>query len=129
PSYRPGKTMEVTADQRSITRLATDCRRLLRYSRDGPGSELVEWAEIEAARMRVWAAMLGVFAEGDMSVDYRLRKNPEVREMLTELLDALRADLRQCKRHSSVSLESTLLMAFSVLYAGYTRTSYGPTTY
>ncbi|OQO10248.1 hypothetical protein B0A48_04606 [Cryoendolithus antarcticus] len=96
-----------TGHQGIITQLATECRRILTYVRDGGESAQVDWAGTEVARLGVWSAMLGVSAAGDVSVDHRLRKNFEVYQLLTDLLDALRADLRQCKDHRASNSPSS----------------------
>lgn len=52
-----------------------------------------EWAEDQTARLNLWAASLGVFADGRRSVEYRLRLNSDVCDVLVQILVALKDNL------------------------------------
>ena len=51
------------------------------------------WIEDQSARFRIWAANLGVFATGHATADYRLRDNDELRNLILQLLSAIRENL------------------------------------
>ncbi|TGO92413.1 hypothetical protein BPOR_0003g00110 [Botrytis porri] len=51
--------------------------------------------ENELGRFKIWAGNLGVFAPGRASVDYRLRDDADVKEILTQMLDRLRQSTKQ----------------------------------
>jgi hypothetical protein len=60
------------------------------------------WAENQQARLQLWAATLGVVAQGHLSLAHRLRFNEEVSDILTQLLKDLHASLvllRALKSH------------------------------
>lgn len=44
-------------------------------------------------RFEAWAAFLGTFAEGENSLDYRLRHQPCIQDSVMRLLNILRIDL------------------------------------
>lgn len=52
----------------------------------------------ERFRFDLWAARLGVFAPGTLSVSQRLRKNAVAAQALVQLLKALSFNLRARKR-------------------------------
>ncbi|KAK5110336.1 hypothetical protein LTR62_006044 [Meristemomyces frigidus] len=47
------------------------------------------WPQDQAARLNLWAASLGVFADGHLSVEYRLRLNDFVFDIVLQLLAGL----------------------------------------
>lgn len=47
------------------------------------------WAENQAARLNIWASTLGVFSRGRHSLEYRLRLNEDMAEMLLQILAGL----------------------------------------
>ncbi|THV52280.1 hypothetical protein BGAL_0083g00020 [Botrytis galanthina] len=51
--------------------------------------------ENELGRFKIWAGNLGVFAPGRASVDYRLRDDADVKEILVQMLDRLRQSTKQ----------------------------------
>ncbi|KAF7874884.1 hypothetical protein EAF04_002058 [Stromatinia cepivora] len=51
--------------------------------------------ENELGRFKIWAGNLGVFAPGRASVDYRLRDDADVKEVLIQMLDRLRQSTKQ----------------------------------
>jgi hypothetical protein len=53
--------------------------------------------EGELGRFRVWAENTGAHRKGSVSLDYKLREAPEVKEMVAELLDSLDSDLQDGK--------------------------------
>lgn len=59
-------------------------------------SEYAPWAQSQKMRLSLWAAKLGVFASGALSIEYRLRKNEVAAQAILQLLDALVSNLRSC---------------------------------
>ena len=53
--------------------------------------------EEQQARFKLWAANLGVFASGQVSIDYRLKDNSDLQDLVLQLLDALYANINICK--------------------------------
>ncbi|TGO44913.1 hypothetical protein BOTNAR_0722g00040 [Botryotinia narcissicola] len=51
--------------------------------------------ENELGRFKIWAGNLGVFSPGRASVDYRLRDDADVKEILVQMLDRLRQSTKQ----------------------------------
>ncbi|TGO51259.1 hypothetical protein BCON_0165g00090 [Botryotinia convoluta] len=51
--------------------------------------------ENELGRFKIWAGNLGVFAPGRASVDYRLRDDADVKEILIQMLGRLRQSTKQ----------------------------------
>ncbi|KAH8802415.1 hypothetical protein F5884DRAFT_886872 [Xylogone sp. PMI_703] len=74
---------------RNVVTVFTRCRLkpLEKYIR----SEL----ENEMGRFKIWGGNLGVFAPGNASADYRLRDDPDVREVIIQMLDRLRQHIKQ----------------------------------
>lgn len=60
-------------------------------------SDREEWAEEQQARFNMWAANLGVFADGHASIDHRLRDSSKTHSLIFQFLDALYANLDYCK--------------------------------
>jgi len=75
---------------------------------DGPRT----WAENQAARLNIWASTLGVFSHGRHSLEYRLRLNEDMSEMLVQILDGL-SDTIVSHTHLGKSIESTSLQMVS----------------
>jgi hypothetical protein len=44
----------------------------------------------------LWARSIGVFAQGRMSVDFRLKDYPDIQSTISDLLEALRISLQRC---------------------------------
>ena len=55
-----------------------------------------QWTECQQ-RFSIWASQLGVFARKNQSLDARLRKVPDVQDLVARLLEILRRSLSQCK--------------------------------
>lgn len=55
------------------------------------------WSEKQTSRFKIWASNLGVFAEGHVSADYRLRDFDEIRRLILQLLEALDKNLSYCR--------------------------------
>lgn len=51
----------------------------------------------QLARFRLWAANIGVFAEGHGSLDWRLRESPSFKEVVVEFLESLQHTLHRGK--------------------------------
>jgi hypothetical protein len=51
--------------------------------------------ENELGRFKIWAGNLGVFAPGNASADYRLREDFDVKEVIIQMLDRLRQNIKQ----------------------------------
>jgi len=47
------------------------------------------------ARLKIWAGNVGAFAPGNASVDYRLREDPDVADVVVSMLKSLRSSLEQ----------------------------------
>jgi hypothetical protein len=54
------------------------------------------WAESQVAAFLLWARSIGVFAQGRMSVDFRLKDYPDIQSTISDLLEALRISLQRC---------------------------------
>ncbi|KAK1066326.1 hypothetical protein LTR74_007213 [Friedmanniomyces endolithicus] len=67
----------------AITKAASDCVQAFR--------RLVPtvWSQDQEAGFNMWAASLGVFAEGRMSIEHRLYKNDLVSDIITQLLGGI----------------------------------------
>jgi hypothetical protein len=50
--------------------------------------------EDQLARFNIWAANIGVFAEAHASLDYRVRNNPKVKDMMMQMLQGLQKKLQ-----------------------------------
>lgn len=50
--------------------------------------------EDQLARFNIWAANIGVFAEGHASLDYRVRNSNKVKAMVMQLLQTLQRKLQ-----------------------------------
>ena len=46
--------------------------------------------EDQLARFNIWAGNIGVFAEGHASLDYRVRDNDDLRDLILSFFDALK---------------------------------------
>ncbi|CZR60318.1 uncharacterized protein PAC_10214 [Phialocephala subalpina] len=62
-------------------------------SRDVMPSHDNGWTEDQLAGFNIWVTNLGVFAHGHASVDHRLRDCEDIRNLMLQLLDALRENL------------------------------------
>lgn len=62
--------------------------------RAAPLSDEHVWAEDQGARLRMWAAILGVSARGRMSIAYRLRLNAPMVIMISQLLESIESCLK-----------------------------------
>jgi hypothetical protein len=49
----------------------------------------------EQGRLKIWAGNIGIFATGTASTDYRLRDDPEIKEVMVSMLDRLRSTLQR----------------------------------
>lgn len=49
----------------------------------------------EQGRLKIWAGNIGIFATGTASADYRLRDDPDIKEVMVSMLDRLRSTLQR----------------------------------
>lgn len=78
---------------------AATCRKSFRALLvDGPGESRTV-VEEQQARFNIWAANIGVFANPEASLDYRLSESPEILRMIGQLLDLIYRNLERgtCK--------------------------------
>ncbi|KAK1755454.1 hypothetical protein QBC47DRAFT_189683 [Echria macrotheca] len=64
-----------------------------------------QWTECQQ-RFSIWASQLGVFARRNQSLDARLRKVPDVQDLVARLLEILRRTLSQFSRAQVASQQS-----------------------
>lgn len=83
----------------AISEKTQACVSLLRDLRDLPTAlqEQRTWAEDQLARLNLWADNLGVFAQGEFSINHRLAKNRQVAFLVEQLIEALLANVTICK--------------------------------
>ena len=55
------------------------------------------WAEDQLARLNLWADNLGIFAQGEFSINHRLAKNRQVTRLVEQLVEALSGNIAACK--------------------------------
>jgi hypothetical protein len=55
------------------------------------------WAEDQLARLNLWADSLGIFAQGEFSINHRLAKNQQVTRLVEQLVEALAGNVATCK--------------------------------
>ena len=65
-----------------------------RYLRDTL-SVSKDLAEEQRARFSIWASNVGVFANVRASLDYRLRDDPDIQNMIVELLVVIRRNIER----------------------------------
>jgi hypothetical protein len=87
---------------REIPHLTRACRKgfvdILRAQ--GTPDDVCEWAQNQRASLGLWAASLGVFAEGRLSIEYRLRLNNTFTVVILHILEGVKSCLDIC--HSIV---------------------------
>ena len=64
---------------------------------DGILDELETRLSNEFARFNLWASNIGVFAEVQLSLDFRVREEPELKDSFLGHLDIIEGQLLQCK--------------------------------
>lgn len=64
------------------------------------------WAEDQLARLNLWADSLGIFAQGEFSINHRLAKNRQVTRLVEQLVEALAGNVAACKRNHIAAIES-----------------------
>jgi hypothetical protein len=82
-------------DGNLLYNLACECEE--RFDTPFSGSSEPLWAEYQQ-RFALWTSHLGVFARESQSLDTRLRKVPDIQDLVARLLDILRRGLGQCKQ-------------------------------
>ncbi|KAK4449838.1 hypothetical protein QBC34DRAFT_404047 [Podospora aff. communis PSN243] len=102
-------TSSDTFDSDLLYNLATECEELFDtlVSPLDPARKLEhqheqQWTECQQ-RFSIWASQLGVFAQRSQSLDARLRKVPDVQDLVARLLEILRRSLSQSSRAQLVS--------------------------
>ena len=65
--------------------------------------------EDQFARFSTWTAGIGVFAPGRASMDYRLRRAPDVQSVVTGLLESLNYRIRTCRSRPFVAVHGFIL--------------------
>jgi hypothetical protein len=74
----------------SISQSASRCIQLLETQAATTSAQLRQELENTNVRFKIWAGNVGAFAPGNASIDYRLRDESEVLDILLVLLDRLR---------------------------------------
>ena len=72
-----------------LCRRTEACQSLFSRCLDSPIFSGLEWFENRQGEFNLWAASLKVVSRGRSSLDYRLRNNPEIEELICDLLDGL----------------------------------------
>lgn len=114
-----------------ISRITRRCHAAFTelQSQKDASAEIRAWAENQGARLKAWAATLGVHAQGRLSIAYRLQFNEPLATMISQLLDSVESCLRLLtsdRRESGsqvVSLAETEAENSQSLYR-FTRISY-----
>jgi hypothetical protein len=83
--------------------LATACEALFDSPVSASSVWKQQWTECQQ-RFSMWTSQLGVFARKNQSLDERLRKVPDVQDLVARLLEILRRSLSQCKSKPAVYL-------------------------
>ena len=92
---------------RQHVRLLTQaCRTQLdqlanRELKDDTTESLTPWAHEQRLRLNIFADVLGVFAAGKLSVEYRLRLNPNAKTVVLQLLGSILKNCYICGTSSS----------------------------
>lgn len=93
-----------------IVPLAQWCRSiLLQLMKEPLDSDTQIWIETQAQRLDVWIWALGVLAQGDYSIEHRLKNNSQVASVVVQLLTGLGGNLRLCMFASAFT--STIISA------------------
>ncbi|KAF2198217.1 hypothetical protein GQ43DRAFT_170342 [Delitschia confertaspora ATCC 74209] len=82
----------------SISKSASRCVQLLDIKAAPINLQLRPELENTLVRFKIWAGNIGVFAPGNASIDYRLRNDEDVSDILRVLLDRLRELLERAIR-------------------------------
>jgi hypothetical protein len=84
------------------------CISALKNLRDQANALQVQrtWAEDQLARLNLWADSLGIFAQGQFSINHRLTKNRQVTHLVEQLVEALLGNITACKKHHIAAKES-----------------------
>lgn len=73
-----------------IRQCAGEFSRMVSISSENLEGEVQQKAKEQADRFRLWASHIGVFATPRWSLDYRLRKSPEVSSIIVGMLEVLK---------------------------------------
>ncbi|KAK1763246.1 hypothetical protein QBC33DRAFT_248359 [Phialemonium atrogriseum] len=93
--------VEIAPESQPIYDVAQECLSLFQKCPREPKHGFGETLSTSQERFRSWAAYLGVFALKNVSLDTRLRFEPEIRDLAMLLLDVCRSDLRRAIRLAS----------------------------
>lgn len=101
-----------TLDSRAmaIPEKTQTCISSLRNLRDLTVASQVDrtWAEDQMARLNLWADSLGVFAQGEFSINHRFAKNPHIALLVEQLVEALSGTIETCKKYRVALTRSSL---------------------
>lgn len=97
----------------SISNVAWQCTQLLTRAQSDPTSSPNLRQELEniLVRLKIWAGNVGIFAPENASIDYRLRYDPDIAEVLTSMLTSLKRiprmqfDPRHCWKKMKRNIE------------------------
>jgi hypothetical protein len=86
----------IMSDPQEVRRVTKDCLTSFDTVQNQQGFPLQihSWAENQSARLRMWAASLGVNAKGRMSIAYRLRLNASMVTMIIQVLESIASSLK-----------------------------------
>ncbi|KAK3384603.1 hypothetical protein B0T24DRAFT_716268 [Lasiosphaeria ovina] len=81
----------------SVSAGVQQCARLLSKARSDDTLNRALRLELEnaLARLKIWAGNVGAFAPGNASVDYRLREDSDVADVIISMLNSLRTSLER----------------------------------
>ncbi|KAK3349608.1 hypothetical protein B0T25DRAFT_548547 [Lasiosphaeria hispida] len=95
---------EGATDENVLYNLALMCEGLFdspAFGHPGTRQQIIsQWKEYQQ-RFAIWTSQLGVFARQSQSLDARLRKVPEVQDLIARLLEILRRGLSQFSQNQA----------------------------
>ena len=77
----------------SIYKLAARCSSLFEEILSNVQSDCFDLVETQFGRLNIWASNIGVFANENASLDYRLRYSNDIRVTILQLLEVLDRNL------------------------------------
>ncbi|KFY45073.1 hypothetical protein V494_01165 [Pseudogymnoascus sp. VKM F-4513 (FW-928)] len=88
-----------TSEITTIAEVARDCMLAFQHALESVASlspREHSMIEDQLARLSLWSTNIGVFALGKMSMDYRMRDVPDIKAVVTGLLEALQYQIQKC---------------------------------
>ncbi|KAK6334644.1 hypothetical protein TWF718_010098 [Orbilia javanica] len=80
--------------QSSIASLTRECHQLFQAILTNiQQSDEFEVVETQFGRLNIWASNIGAVADGNSSLDYRLRLSDDIKSMVVQLLEVLKGSL------------------------------------